>query len=125
MITGVSNAPRMSKRRFFLVMALDFRRRSAFSQTMRLNQFQIESLCKKIINGLDEKKLVEFREGKEKAYKKALQALEADFDEEKSLEAEVNTRLDALERQQTEGFDRHKMFKMMKTKLAEEKGIVL
>jgi len=92
---------------------------------MRLNQFQIESLVKKIINGLDEKKLVEFREGKEKAYKKALEAVEADFDEEKNLEAEVNTRLDALERQQTEGFDRHKMFKMMKTKLAEEKGIVL
>lgn len=98
---------------------------SAFSQIMRLNQFQIESLCKKVINGLDEKKLVEFRDGKEKAFKKALEVLEADFDKEKGLEAEVNSRLDDLEKQQTDGFDRHKMFKMMKTKLAEEKGIVL
>jgi len=106
-------------------MALDFRRASAFSQTMRLNSFQIESLCKKIINGLDEKKLVEFRDGKENALKEAVGIVEDDFDQEKNLEAEVNVRLDALEKQQTEGFDRHKMFKMMKKKMAEEKGMVL
>lgn len=92
---------------------------------MRLNSFQIESLCKRIINGLEEKKLIQFRDGKEKALKRAVEAVEADFESEKALEAEVNSRLDVLEKQQTEGFDRHKMFRMMKHKLAEEKGIVL
>ncbi len=82
-------------------------------------------MCKKIINGLDEKKLIEFREGKEKAFQKALEVLAEDFEQEKHLEDEVNKRLDQLERQQTEGFDRHKMFKMMKSKMAEEKGIIL
>lgn len=98
---------------------------SAFSQIMRLNQFQIESLCKKIIAGLDEKKLIEFREGKDAAFKKAVEVITEDYDSEKTLEAEVNARLDELERQQTDGFDRHKMFKMMKKKMAEEQGIIL
>lgn len=106
-------------------MALDFMLRSAFSQIMRLNTFQVESLCKRIIAGLEEKKLVEFRDGKEKALKKAIEVVEGDFEDERDLEAEVNKRLDALESEQSEGFDRHKMFKMMKKKIAEEKGIIL
>jgi hypothetical protein len=106
-------------------MALDFMFPNAFSQIMRLNQFQIESLCKKIINGLEEKNLVQFRDGKDKAFKKAVEVLEIDFDAEKNLEAEVHKRLDALESEQSEGFDRHKMFKMLKSKMAEEKGIIL
>lgn len=92
---------------------------------MRLNQFQIESLCKKVISQLEEKKLLSFREGKEKALKRAVEVVENDFEEEKQLEVEVNTALDRLEKAQTEGFDRHKMFKMMKKKMAEERGIVL
>ncbi|MBY0385246.1 DUF507 family protein [bacterium] len=92
---------------------------------MRLNQFQIESLCKKVLNSLEEKKIVSFREGKEKALKKSIETVEADYNEEKQLEMEVNTALDKLEKQQTEGFDRHKMFKMMKKKMAEEKGMIL
>lgn len=92
---------------------------------MRLNQFQIESLSKKILSSLEEKRIVTFREGKEKALKKAIETLENDYEEEKQLELEVNSALDRLEKQQTEGFDRHKMFKMMKKKMAEEKGMIL
>ncbi len=92
---------------------------------MRLNQFQIESLSKKILSSLEEKRIVTFREGKEKAFKKAIETLERDYEEEKQLELEVNAALDRLEKQQTEGFDRHKMFKMMKKKMAEEKGMIL
>lgn len=92
---------------------------------MRLNQFQIESLSKKILSALEEKRLVTFREGKEKALKKTIETIESDYEEEKQLEIEVNSALDRLERQQSEGFDRHKMFKMMKKKMAEEKGIIL
>lgn len=74
---------------------------------------------------LEEKHLVTFREGKEKALKKTIETLQNDYDEEKQLETEVNTALDRLEKQGTEGFDRHKMFKMMKKKMADEKGIIL
>lgn len=92
---------------------------------MRLNQFQIESLCKKVLNSLEEKKIISFREGKEKALKKTIETVETDYNEEKQLETEVNAALDKLEKQQSEGFDRHKMFKMMKKKMAEEKGMIL
>lgn len=92
---------------------------------MRLNSFQIESLCKKILNTLEEKDAVQFREGKDPALKKAIELVQADFDREKQLEEEVNRMIDDLERQQTEGFNRHQMFRMMKKKVAEEKGIVL
>ncbi len=106
-------------------MALDFKSLCAFSQTMRLNSFQIESLSKKVLSYLEEKHLVTFREGKEKALKKTIETLQNDYDEEKQLETEVNSALDRLEKQGTEGFDRHKMFKMMKKKMADEKGIIL
>ncbi len=74
---------------------------------------------------LEEKHLVTFREGKEKALKKTIETIQQDYEEEKQLENEVNLALDRLEKQETEGFDRYKMFKMMKKKMAEEKGIIL
>lgn len=74
---------------------------------------------------LEEKHLVTFREGKEKALKKTIETIQQDYEEEKQLENDVNLALDRLEKQETEGFDRHKMFKMMKKKMAEEKGIIL
>lgn len=125
MIESVSKPNSIKKTGFFRIIALDFKSLCAFSQTMRLNQFQIESLSKKILSALEEKRLVTFREGKEKALKKTIETIEADYEEEKQLEIEVNSALDRLERQQSEGFDRHKMFKMMKKKMAEEKGIIL
>lgn len=100
-------------------------RADAFSQTMRLNSFQIESLAKRVVSGLDEKKAIQFREGKEVAIKRTIELLEEDFEKEKELEQEVHLMLDKLEKQQTEGFDRHRMFKMLKKKMADEKRIIL
>lgn len=125
MIISVSGVTRINKMSLLRFIALDFMRASAFSQTMRLNQFQIESLCKKIMSGFEEKNLVGLREGKEKTLKRMIEIIETDYNEEKTLENEVNIALDRLEKQETEGFDRHKMFKMMKKKMAEEKGMIL
>lgn len=106
-------------------MPLDFSPGNAFSQSMRLNTFQIESLGKKIINELGEKNVLTFREGKEEAIRRAIEIIAEDYEMEKELEVEVNKALDKLEAQGTDGFDRHKMFKMMKRKLADEKRVVL
>lgn len=95
------------------------------SQTMRLNTFQIESLGKKILNELAEKNIVTFRSGKEEAVRRAIEIITEDYQMEQELETEVNKALDRLESQGTDGFDRHKMFKMMKQKMAEEKRMVL
>lgn len=106
-------------------MPLDFMLENAFSQTMRLNTFQIDSLGKKIINELGDKKILTFREGKEVALKRAIEIIAEDYAMEQQLESEVHKALDKLEAQGTDGFDRHRMFKMMKQKMAEEKRIVL
>lgn len=93
---------------------------------MRLNTFQIESLAKKILGTLEQKKAVEFREGQSVALKKCVEILQKDYESEKLLEDEVNKQLDQLERAQPQdGFNRHQMFRMMKKKIAEEKGVVL
>lgn len=49
----------------------------------------------------------------------------ADFKREDDLAHEVNRMLDDLERQDPGGFERRKMFAMIKVKLAKQKGIVL
>lgn len=92
---------------------------------MRLNSFQIESLGKKIMNELAEKKVLTFRDSKEAALRRAIEIISEDYEVEKELEQEVNKALDKLEAQGTDGFDRHKMFRMMKQKMAEEKRMVL
>lgn len=48
-----------------------------------------------------------------------------DAAEEAALEREVNRMLDDLEQQNAGEFQRHKMFLMLKKKLAQEKGFVL
>jgi hypothetical protein len=106
-------------------MSLDFMLDYAFSQTMRLNAFQIESLGKKVINELGEKNILSFRDGKDKAIQRAIEIISEDYNSEKALEDEVNKALDKLEAEGTDGFDRHKMFKMMKRKMADEQRIVL
>lgn len=75
--------------------------------------------------GLEKKNLIQLNVGRDLALKKAQAIIESDFAREAQLDAEVNKRLDELERDQTDQFERHKMFKMLKQKLANEKGIIL
>lgn len=77
------------------------------------------------MNELAEKKVLTFRDSKEAALRRAIEIISEDYEVEKELEQEVNKALDKLEAQGTDGFDRHKMFRMMKQKMAEEKRMVL
>ena len=52
------------------------------------------------------------------------QLIEADFDQEKKLDQEVNQMLEELE-DQGHVFERRKMYPMLKNQLAKKKGIVL
>ena len=92
---------------------------------MKMTKTQIESLVRRVVLGLESKKLVQFNKGKDQILTKAKEILESDYLKEAKLEEEVNKRLDQLEQEQTDQFERHKMFKMMKKKMAEEQGIIL
>ena len=92
---------------------------------MKLNQNQIDSLVRRVLLGVESKKLVTFNKNKEAILKQGREILLKDYEKETQLEHEVMGMLDQLEREQTDQFERHKMFKMLKKKVADEKGFVL
>ena len=52
-------------------------------------------------------------------------AITADFKREEQLEQDVQALMDQMEREHEGQFQRHKMFPMLKQKLAKERKIVL
>lgn len=92
---------------------------------MKLTSIQIESLVRKVLENLESTNTVSFGNGKDKAIRLAVDLINEDYQKEAMLEREVNDQLDKIEREQTNQFERHKMFKMLKAKLADERGIVL
>ncbi len=92
---------------------------------MKLTQNHIESLVRSVVLGLEKRKLVTFNQSREMIFKRAAEIINANFEEELQLEKEVMRMLDDIEKQQTDQFERHRMFKMLKKKIADERGIVL
>ena len=90
-----------------------------------MTQNHIEGLVRHVILGLKQKNLVKLNQSKEAVLKRAGEIIKANFEEEDQLEQEVMKMLDEIEKQQTDSFERHRMFKMLKKKIANERGIVL
>ena len=92
---------------------------------MKLHSTQIERLVRNVIDRLKEKNLIEFKVPEKDVLARAIQLVSDDFKKEDDLAIEVNKILDDLEKQNPGGFERRKMFAMVKAKLAKQKGIVL
>lgn len=92
---------------------------------MKLSQSQIERLVRKVFDEWKKNNISTFKEDEKKVFTKAVEYLLADYQREASLDVEVNRMLDDLEKSNPGGFQRHKMFLMVKQKLAKEKGIIL
>ena len=92
---------------------------------MKMTQNQIDSLVRRVLLELEKKKLINFNKSKEAILAKGKEIILNDFAKESKLEEEVMRMLDDIERDQTDQFERHRMFKMLKKKMAEERGIVL
>ena len=90
-----------------------------------MTQNQIESLVRRVMLELEKKQLVSFNKSKEAILSKAKDIILKDFEKETQLEQEVMRMLDDIEKEQGENFERHRMFKMLKQKVADERGIVL
>ena len=82
-------------------------------------------MAESILSGLKEQKVIEFKEKEETVLDRATQIIKGDFIREHELDREVNQMMDDLEKQNPNGFQRYKMFPMLKKRLAKEKGIVL
>ncbi len=92
---------------------------------MRLTPVQIDRIARKIIDELKSQNLIAFKAPEDKVFRRAVELVKADFDREAQLDREVNRMLDDLERSNPGGFERYKMFPMLKKRLAKEKGIIL
>jgi hypothetical protein len=92
---------------------------------MKLQTVQIERLVRNVFDRLKEKELVEFKKPEKEVFARAIELVTADLKKEDDLTKEVHKMMDELEAQNPGGFDRRKMFPLLKQRLAKQKGIVL
>lgn len=93
---------------------------------MKITESQMKRMASAIMNGLKAQQSIEvFKEKEETVFERAFEIIRADFFRERELDQEVHKMMDDLERQNPNGFERYKMFPMLKKRLAKEKGIVL
>lgn len=85
----------------------------------------MKRIAQAILDGLKSQKVIQFKEKEDVVLDRATEIIKADFIREMELDQEVNRMMDDLERQNPNGFQRYKMFPMLKKRLAKEKGIVL
>lgn len=92
---------------------------------MKPTDKMIQKLVHTILHDLKAQNQIQFKAKEDEVERRALEIVKADFARERELDEEVHRMLDDLERQNPGGFQRYKMFPMIKKKLAEQKGIVL
>jgi len=89
---------------------------------MRLSETQVEKVAKSIVKGLTEKGLIEARVELASIIKDVIMK---NFEDEKHIDKEAQNMMEKLQSQMSDSIDRHKMFHMIKKKIAHEKKFVL
>jgi hypothetical protein len=92
---------------------------------MKMTEKTMKRIAQAILDGLKAQKVIQYKEKEDVVLDRATEIVKADFIREMELDQEVNRMMDDLERQNPNGFQRYKMFPMLKKRLAKEKGIVL
>lgn len=92
---------------------------------MKLTTSQIQRLSEKILNQWKSQNLITFKVDEKVVLQTIVNSITADFQREEQLERDVNALMDQMERQHEGQFQRHKMFPMLKQKLAKERKIIL
>lgn len=91
---------------------------------MKLTASQIQRLSEKILNHWKSQNLITLKVDEKIVLKTMVDAITADFKKEEQLDHDVNGLMDQMENSGQE-FQRHKMFHMLKQKLAKERKVVL
>lgn len=92
---------------------------------MKLTLLQRQSLIEKVFNLWKANENVTFKVDEKKCMERALAALAEELQKEEAIEAEAHKMVEQLERQHGDGFQRHKMFQLIKAKLAKDKKVIL
>ena len=94
---------------------------------MKIKQEEVERVCQLVLEKLKEKKLIVFKVEERKVYEALVHTFMKNIQEEDAIDTkareilEENTPDSALQ----DGFDRQKMFLMIKRKLAQDRGFIL
>jgi hypothetical protein len=92
---------------------------------MKLKDRSLQLLARELCATWSEHGALLFKVEPEKIQSLIVNTLKANLAEEAALDEEVHRKLEELERSHGGEFDRHKMFPMLKRKLAEERGFIL
>ncbi|MBC7742163.1 MAG: DUF507 family protein [Bdellovibrionaceae bacterium] len=92
---------------------------------MKLTASQIQRLSEKILNQWKSQNLITFKVDEKVVLKTIVDAITDDFRKEEMLDNDVKALMDQMEREHGSEFQRHKMFPMLKQKLAKERKIIL
>ena len=92
---------------------------------MKLTTSQIQRLSEKIFNQWKSQNLMTLKVDEKVVLKTIVDTITADYLREQSLEQDVHALMDQMEREHEGQFQRHRMFPMLKQKLAKERKIIL
>ncbi len=92
---------------------------------MKLTTSQIQRLSEKILNQWKSQNLITFKVDEKVVLQTIADAIVGDLQKEEQLDRDVNALMDQMERQHEGQFQRHRMFPMLKQKLAKERKIIL
>lgn len=92
---------------------------------MRLSQNQLLRIAHLVVKQVQASPAIQAKVDNEVISKTVMDVLKKNLAEEAALEQEVEAMMDQLERQNPGGFERYKMYPLLKKKLAEQKGFIL
>lgn len=92
---------------------------------MKLTTSQIQRLSEKIFNEWKSQNLMTLKVDEKVVLQTIINTITADYQREEKLEQDVHALMDQMEREHEGQFQRHKMFPMLKQKLAKERKIIL
>lgn len=92
---------------------------------MKLTTSQIQRLSEKILKQWKAQNLITFKVDEKIVLKTIVDVITLNFKKEEQLDQDVKDLMDQMEREHEGQFQRHKMFPMLKQKLAKERKFIL
>ena len=92
---------------------------------MKLTPLQIQALAKKTLEHWKKANLIDFKVDEKIVLDHLATILKREIQKEIDLENEAKAMIDKLEKSNPGQFERHKMYQMVKAKLAKEKKVIL
>lgn len=91
---------------------------------MKLSNHQLEVMINRVFQFWKEKNIATFKVDEKVAFQRALEVIKEEYEAEKQVEMEAKAMVEKLEKQNPD-MEPHKMFLMIKKKLAKDKGLIL